>query len=321
MTRMRLVQAVNQALREEMVRDESVVILGEDISMSLFGDTRGLIQEFGPERVRDTPISEALMTGATVGAAATGLRPVFHMMFGNFLYTGWDGIANLAAKFRYMTGGQVRLPLVYMAVFGGGRSQGAHHSDAMHPMLMNLGLKVVLPATPADAKGLMKAAIRDDDPVVFLQSAGRGGELGDVPDGDHVVRIGSADVKRAGSDVTIVAIGAAVRHALAAAETLMASGIDAEVIDPRTVFPLDRTTILTSVGRTGRLVVVDEARESCSAASEISAIVVEEAFDSLRGPILRVTTPNVPMPFSPPLEKALLPSPQKIVAAAERLMA
>ena len=318
---MRLVQAVNQALREEMVRDESVVILGEDISMSLFGDTRGLIQEFGPERVRDTPISEALMTGATVGAAATGLRPVFHMMFGNFLYTGWDGIANLAAKFRYMTGGQVRLPLVYMAVFGGGRSQGAHHSDAMHPMLMNLGLKVVLPATPADAKGLMKAAIRDDDPVVFLQSAGRGGELGDVPDGDHVVRIGSADVKRAGSDVTIVAIGAAVRHALAAAETLMASGIDAEVIDPRTVFPLDRTTILTSVGRTGRLVVVDEARESCSAASEISAIVVEEAFDSLRGPILRVTTPNVPMPFSPPLEKALLPSPQKIVAAAERLMA
>ena len=321
MTKMRLVQAVNQALREEMIRDESVVILGEDISVSLFGDTRGLIQEFGAERVRDTPISEALMTGATVGAAATGLRPVFHMMFGNFLYTGWDGIANLAAKFRYMTGGQVRLPLVYMAVFGGGRSQGAHHSDAMHPMLMNLGLKVVLPATPADAKGLMKAAIRDDDPVVFLQSAGRGGELGDVPEGDHVVRIGSADIKRAGSDVTIVAIGAAVRHALAAAETLMASGIDAEVIDPRTVFPLDRTTILTSVGRTGRLVVVDEARESCSAASEISAIVVEEAFDSLRGPILRVTTPNIPMPFSPPLEKALLPSPQKIVAAAERLMA
>jgi pyruvate dehydrogenase E1 component beta subunit len=320
MARMRLVQAVNQALREEMVRDDRVIILGEDISVSLFGDTRGLLDEFGPERIWDTPISEALLTGATVGVAATGLRPVFHMMFGNFLYTGWDGIANLAAKFRYMTGGQVRLPLVYMAVFGGGRSQGAHHSDAMHPMLMNLGLKVVVPATPADAKGLMKAAIRDDDPVVFLQSAGRGGELGEVPDGDHLVPIGSASVKRAGRDVTIVAIGAAVRHALSAAETLSEGGIDAEVIDPRTVFPLDRATILTSVGRTGRLVVVDEARESCSAASEISAIVAEEAFDALRAPIARVTTPNVPMPFSPPLEKALLPSPQRIVAAAERLM-
>jgi pyruvate dehydrogenase E1 component beta subunit len=320
MARMRLVQAVNQALREEMIRDESVIILGEDISVSIFGDTRGLLDEFGPERIWDTPISEALLTGATVGAAATGLRPVFHMMFGNFMYTGWDGIANLAAKFRYMTGGQVRLPLVYMAVFGGGRSQGAHHSDAMHPMLMNLGLKVVLPATPADAKGLMKAAIRDDDPVVFLQSAGRGGEQGEVPDGDEIVAIGSADIKRAGKDVTIVALGACVRHALAAAETLSASGIDAEVIDPRTVFPLDRTTILSSVGRTGRLVVVDEARQACSAASEISAMVVEDAFDSLRAPIARVTTPNVPMPFSPPLEKALLPSAQRIVAAAEHLM-
>lgn len=320
MARMRLVQAVNQALREEMTRDETVIMLGEDISMSIFGDTRGLIEEFGPERVRDTPISEALMTGATVGAAATGLRPVLHLMFGNFLYTGWDGIANLAAKFRYMTGGQARLPLVYMAVFGGGRSQGAHHSDAMHPMLMNLGLKVVLPSTPADAKGLMKAAIRDDDPVVFLQSAGRGGESGEVPDGDHLVPIGTADIKRPGRDVTIVALGAAVRHALAAADTLSASGIDAEVVDPRTVFPLDRTTILSSVGRTGRLVVVDEAREACSAASEISALVAEHAFDALRAPIARVTTPNVPMPFSPPLEKALLPSPERIVAAVERVM-
>jgi pyruvate dehydrogenase E1 component beta subunit len=190
----------------------------------------------------------------------------------------------------------------------------------MHPMLMNLGLKVVLPSTPADAKGLMKAAIRDDDPVVFLQSAGRGGESGEVPDGDHLVPIGTADIKRPGRDVTIVALGAAVRHALAAADTLSASGIDAEVVDPRTVFPLDRTTILSSVGRTGRLVVVDEARQACSAASEISALVAEHAFDALRAPIARVTTPNVPMPFSPPLEKALLPSPERIVAAVERVM-
>jgi pyruvate/2-oxoglutarate/acetoin dehydrogenase E1 component len=320
MARMRLVQAVNQAIREEMTRDERVMILGEDISMSLFGDTRGLIDTFGSDRVRDTPISETVLTSATVGAAATGLRPILHLMFGNFLYTGWDGIANQAAKFRYMTGGQVKLPLVYMAVFGGGRSQGAHHSDAMHPMLMNLGLKTVLPATPADAKGLLKSAIRDDDPVVFLQSAGRGGELGEVPEGDHLVPIGSAEIKRPGTDLTIVAIGAAVRHALIASQTLAEMGVDAEVVDPRTVFPLDRATILESVARTGRLMIVDEAREACSAASEVSAMVAEHGFDSLRAPVIRVTAPNVPIPFSPPLEKALLPNPDRIVAAATRLM-
>jgi pyruvate dehydrogenase E1 component beta subunit len=317
---MRLIQAVNAALSEELARDEDVVILGEDISISLFGDTKGLQAKFGAERVRDTPISEALLTTLTVGMAATGLRPILHLMFGNFLYTGWDGIANQAAKFSYMTGGQVRLPLVYMAVFGGGRSQGAHHSDAMHPMLMNLGLKVVLPATPSDAKGLLKTAIRDDDPVVFLQSAGRGGELGDVPDGDHVVPLGVADIKRSGSDVTIVAIGSAVRHALAAADTLETEGIDAEVVDPRTVYPLDLATILESVARTRHLVVVDEARETCSAASEVAASVAEHGFDLLKGPIVRVTTPNEPMPYSPPLEKALLPSPERIVGAVQRVV-
>lgn len=320
MARMRLINAVNAALTEEMARDEDVVILGEDISISLFGDTKGLLAKYGPERVRDTPISEALLSTLTVGMAATGLRPVMHMMFGNFLYTGWDGIANQAAKFSYMTGGQVRLPLVYMAVFGGGRSQGAHHSDAMHPMLMNLGLKVVLPATPSDAKGLLKTAIRDDDPVVFLQSAGRGGDLGEIPEGDHLVPLGVADIKRSGTDVTVVAIGSAVRHALAAAETLAAEGVDAEVVDPRTVHPLDRTAILESVARTQHLVVVDEARETCSAASEVSAMVAELGFDLLRGPIVRVTTPNEPMPYSPPLEKALLPSPERIVSAVRRVL-
>ena len=320
MARIRLVQAVNQALREEMERDESVILMGEDIAVSLFGDTRGLLEQFGSKRVKDTPISEALLTTATVGAAATGLRPILHLMFGNFLYTGWDGIANQAAKFRYMSGGQVPVPLVFMAVFGGGRSQGAHHSDAMHPLLMNLGLKVVLPATPADAKGLLKSAIRDDDPVVFLQSAGRGGESGEVPEGEHLVPLGVADIKRPGTDVTIVAIGAAVRHALAAAESLSKSGIDAEVIDPRTVYPLDKQAILTSVGRTGHLVVVDEARETCSAASEISAMVAENGFDLLRGPIVRITTPNIPMPATPPLEKWLLPNPERITAGVERLL-
>lgn len=321
MARQRLIQAVNAALTEEMARDESVVILGEDIGISLFGDTKGLLAAFGSDRVRDTPISEALLTTLTVGMAATGLRPILHLMFGNFLYTGWDGIANQAAKFAYMTGDQVRLPLVYMAVFGGGRSQGAHHSDAMHPLLMNLGLKVVLPATPADAKGLLKSAIRDDDPVVFLQSAGRGGELGEVPEGDHLVPLGVADIKRSGGDVTIVAIGSAVRHALAAAGTLAAEGIEAEVLDPRTVQPLDQFAILESVARTRHLVVVDEARESCSAASEVAAVVAEHGFDLLRGPIVRVTTPNQPMPYSPPLERALLPSPERILSAVRRALA
>jgi pyruvate/2-oxoglutarate/acetoin dehydrogenase E1 component len=185
---------------------------------------------------------------------------------------------------------------------------------------MNLGLKTVLPATPADAKGLLKSAIRDDDPVVFLQSAGRGGELGEVPEGDHLVPIGSAEIKRPGTDLTIVAIGAAVRHALIASQTLAEMGVDAEVVDPRTVFPLDRATILESVARTGRLMIVDEAREACSAASEVSAMVAEHGFDSLRAPVIRVTAPNVPIPFSPPLEKALLPNPDRIVAAATRLM-
>lgn len=321
MAKARMIHAINAGLTEEMARDERVILFGEDVGISLFGDTRGLQDAFGPNRVRDTPLSEALLASMTVGAAATGLRPICHLMFGNFLYTAWDAIANQAAKFRYMSGGQVQLPLVYMAVFGGGRSQGAHHSDAMHPMLMNLGgLKVVLPSTPADAKGLLKSAIRDDNPVVFLQSAGRGGELGEVPEGEHLVPLGVADVKREGTDVTIVAIGAMVRTALRAAETLATDAISAEVIDPRTVAPLDKEAILRSVARTGRLVIVDEAHESCGAASQIAAVVAEEGFDLLRSRIRRVTTPNIPMPYSPPLESELLPSAARVVEAVHDLL-
>jgi acetoin:2,6-dichlorophenolindophenol oxidoreductase subunit beta len=316
MTRMRMIHAINAALREELSRDERVILFGEDVGISLFGDTRDLQDAFGARRVRDTPISEAVIASMAVGAAATGLRPVCHLMFGNFLYLAWDAIANQAAKLRYMSGGQVRLPLVFMAVFGGGRSQAAHHSDAMHPMLMNLGgIKVAVPSTPADAKGLLKSAIRDDDPVVFLQSAGRGGELGEVPDGEHLVPFGSADIKRQGSDVTIVAIGAMVRPALRAAETLASEGISAEIVDPRTLVPLDTPAILRSVSKTGRLILVDEAREACSAASQIAAVVAESAFDALQAPIRRVTTPNVPMPYAPVLERELLPSEPRIVEA------
>ncbi len=316
MARMRMTQAINQALHEEMARDDRVIVLGEDVRISVFGDTRGLVDAFGGERVVDTPLSEALLSGMTVGAAATGLRPILHLMFGNFFYTAWDAIANQAAKLRYMTGGQITMPLVFMAVFGGGRSQGAQHSDTMHSMLVNLGgLKVVTPATPADAKGLMKAAIRDNNPVVFLQSAGRGGEMGDVPDGDWVVPLGQADIKREGEDVTVIAVGAMLRLAMRAAEALSKEGIGVEVVDPRTLRPLDTETLLNSARKTGRVVVVDEGRLSCGMASEIAAIVAEQAFDTLRAPVRRVAAADVPIPFSPPLEREVLPTEERVIAA------
>ena len=316
MTRVRMIQAINQALHEEMARDERVVVIGEDVVVSVFGDTRGLASAFGTDRVMDTPLSEALLSGMTVGAAATGLRPVLHLMFGNFFYTAWDAIANQAAKLRYMTGGQISMPLVFMAVFGGGRSQGAQHSDSMHSMLVNLaGLKVVTPSTPADAKGLMKAAIRDDNPVVFLQSAGRGGELGDVPDGDWTVPLGVADIKRPGSDVTVIAIGAMVRLAMRASEALAAEGVSVEVVDPRSLRPLDTETLLKSASKTGRVVVVDEGRLSAGMASEIAAHIAENAFGSLKAPIRRVAAADVPIPFSPDLEREVLPSEQRLLQA------
>jgi pyruvate dehydrogenase E1 component beta subunit len=321
MAKKRLIQAINEALHEEMARDPRVILFGEDVKISLFGDTRGLHERFGPRRVRDTPISEVAMTGMAVGAAAAGYRVVCHMMFANFLYTGFDAIANQAAKLHYMTAGQIRLPVVYMAVMGAGRSSAAQHSDVPYPALMNLaGIKVVVPSTPADAKGLLKAAIRDDDPVVFLQPARRGGEQGEVPDGEQLVPLGSADVKRVGGDVTIVAIGAMVRHALRAAELLQQENIHAEVVDPRTLFPLDQETILASVRKTGRLLVVDEARTACSAASEVAALAAERAFSSLRAPVRRVTVPNIAIPYAPPLEKAVLPDEHSVVRAAREIM-
>ncbi len=316
MARRRMIQAINEALAEEMARDPRVILFGEDVEISVMGDTRGLRATFGPDRVRNTPICETVMTGMAVGAAAAGWRPICHMMYGNFLYTGMDAIANQAAKLRYMTGGQIKVPVVYMGVFGAGRSSAAQHSDAMHPMFMNLGgIKVVLPASPADAKGLLKSAIRDDNPVIFLQAAGRGGEAGDVPEEEYTIPLGVAEVKRPGKDVTLVAIGAMLRPAMRAADALAGEGIEAEVIDPRTLMPLDEATIVASVQRTGRLVVVDEARDACSAASHIAAVVTEAAWGALKAAPKRVTVPDVAIPYSPPLEKSLLPDPERIAAA------
>ena len=321
MAKKRMIQAINEALDGEMARDPKVVVFGEDVEISLFGDTRGLKDKHGAHRVRNMPISETVMSGMAVGAAAAGYKVVCHMMFGNFMYTGFDSIANQASKLRYMTAGQIALPIVYMGVFGGGRSAAAQHSDAMHPMIMNLGgIKVALPATPADAMGLLRSAIHDPNPVMFLQAAGRGGEQGEVPEGDHVIELGKASTVQEGDDVTVVAIGAMVRPALRAAQELARSGIGVDLIDPRTVVPLDAETILESVRRTGRLVVVDEARDMCSAASHIAAICADQCFDALKAPIRRVTVPDVALPYSPPLEKALLPNEASISDAVRRLL-
>ncbi|MCS6878732.1 MAG: alpha-ketoacid dehydrogenase subunit beta [Geminicoccaceae bacterium] len=321
MARKRMIQAMNEALHEEMERDPSIVLFGEDVKASLFGDTKGLWKRFGPERVRDTPICETLIAGMAVGAAAAGRRVICHMMFGNFVYTGMDAIANQAAKLRFMTNGQIKLPITFIAVSGGGRSAAAQHSDAIHPVLANLGgIKVVMPSSPADAKGLLKAAIRDDDPVFFLQAAGRGGEPGEVPADEYLVPLGEACVRRPGRDVTVVAIGSMVRPALKCAEALEGEGIEVEVIDPRTIVPLDLDTILGSVRKTGRLVVVDEARDTCSFASHIAALAAEHAFDALRAPIRRVTVPDCAIPFAPVLERAVLPSVERIEEAIRRTL-
>jgi acetoin:2,6-dichlorophenolindophenol oxidoreductase subunit beta len=321
MAKKRLIHAVNEAMHEEMLRDERVILYGEDVRIGLFGDTRGLFDAFGAKRVINTPICEAIMTGMAVGMAAAGYRPICHMMFGNFLYTGFDAIANQAAKLPYMTGGQIKLPLVYLASTGAGRSSSAQHSDVPYPAVMNLGgIKVVVPSTPADAKGLFKAAVRDDNPVLFLLPVRRGGEQGEVPEGDRVVPLGKGSIKREGRDVTVVAIGVMVRHALRGAEKLAGEGIDVEVVDPMTLYPIDKDLILASVRKTGRLVVLDEARATCSAASEISAIVAEHAFGSLKARICRVTVPDVAIPFAPHLEDAVIPD-EAMVAEAIRAIA
>lgn len=318
----RTIHAINDAIVEEMERDERVILIGEDVNLSVFGDTRGLQKRFGSKRVRNTPISEAAISGIAVGAAASGYRVICHMMYANFLYTGFDAIANQAAKLTVMTGGKIRLPIVYIAFCGGGHSSAAQHSDSPHPSLMNLGgLYVVSPSSPASAKGLLKSAIRCDDPVVFLQPASRGGEQEDVPDGEFLVPLGKAKTLKEGTDITLVAIGAMVRPALRAAEALLQEGIRANVIDPQTLFPLDKGAILGSLARTGRIMIVDEARDTCSAASHIAAIAADEGFSYLRAPVRRVTVLDMPIAYSPPLEKAQIPDAARIAAVGRDLMA
>ncbi len=321
MPRKTYVAAIQEALAEEMRRDDRVFLIGEDVRIGVFPSTRGLHAEFGDKRVIDTPISELAVAGAGIGAAVTGLRPIVDLMFGTFLYLAFDQIANQAGAMRYMYGGQTKVPLVFMVQSGAGSSAGHHHSQAVHQFFMNMPqIKVILPSTPYDGKGLLKSAIRDDNPVIFLHSLSLGGKRGDVPSDEYLVPIGAADVKRAGSDVTICGVGPTVYAALEAAKMLAAEGVDAEVIDLRSLSPWDKQTVLESVAKTGRFVAVDESFPTCSAASEWAATVAEEAFNDLKAPVQRVTNQDVPMPFSPVLEKAVLPSAADVVAAARKTL-
>ena len=326
-------QALNDALRSEMRRDSSVVVIGEDVAGGaggtgtddayggIMGVTRGLVGEFGRARVIDTPITESAIVGMAAGAAMTGLRPVAELMFVDFLGVCLDQILNQAAKFRYMFGGKARTPLVIRAMFGAGFSAGAQHSQCLYSIFTHIpGLKVVIPSSPYDAKGLLIQAIRDDDPVIFLEHTKLYDLEGEVPAESYTVPFGEAHILREGGDLTIVALARMTHMALDAASALADKGIEATVIDPRTTSPLDEETILESIGATGRLLVVDESNPRCSVASEIAAVVAERAFRDLRAPIRRVTAPHTPVPFSPVLENAYIPSSAAIEAAAMELV-
>ena len=316
------INAMKEGLHAAMAEDDTVVVIGEDVDRSIIGATRGLIDDFGPERIRTTPISEATFVGACVGAAAVGLRPVVDLMVGSFFYVAMDQLADQAAKLRYMSAGQVDLPIVYFTATGPSGSGAAQHSENPHPMLMNVaGLKIIMPSTPYDAKGLMLSAVRDPNPVVFLQDFVLGGTKGPVPEEPYAIPIGVADVKRPGTDVTVVAIGALVPKALKVAAQMEADGVSVEVVDPRTLVPLDLDTILDSVARTGRLVVCDNARQTCSAASEIVAAVTERAFGSLKAAPRRVAWEDFPVPFSPVLEQRVLVGEDDIRAAVAATLA
>lgn len=315
--------AVTEAIAQEMGRDDRVYFIGEDIGAAggVFKTTPGLFERFGPRRVRDTPISEEAIIGAAMGAAMMGLRPVAEIMFSDFFATCWDLIANQIAKTRYMTDGQVSLPLVIRTANGGGLRFGAQHSQAVENWAMAVpGLKVVAPSTPADAKGLLAAAIRDPDPVIVLEAKALYPEKGEVPDGEHVEALGRASVLTEGDDVTIVALAAMVPRALAAAERLAAEGLGARVVDLRTLVPLDVTTLLDAVRATGRLFTVEENPRLCGWGAEIASIVAEEAFDSLDGRIVRITTPHVPLPAADSLEDLAIPSVERIVDTVRRNM-
>jgi pyruvate/2-oxoglutarate/acetoin dehydrogenase E1 component len=316
---MSYLDAVVQAQIEEMERDERVIMIGEDTAV--YGGGK-IVDRFDSTRIWSTPISETSFTGVGIGAAITGLRPIVDLGIASFMYLASDQIINQAAKLRYMTGGQVSVPIVFRCTMYYGAGLAAQHSDRPYPLFMNApGLKILSPTTPADMKGLLKSAIRDDDPVIVFEDTKLWAVKGDVPiDPDFLLPIGKADIKRVGTDVTIVAIAGAMRQVLEAAATLSEEGISAEVIDPRTLKPLDFNTIIGSVAKTGRLVLVENAHRCVNASSEIAATVCEQAFETLKRPIVRLAAPDVHVPFSPTLEAEMYPRKDRIVNAVKRLL-
>ncbi|PZV36727.1 alpha-ketoacid dehydrogenase subunit beta [Mesorhizobium kowhaii] len=333
MSKKTYLQAINEALRQEMRRDSKVILIGEDLvgghgatgevggAGGPFGQMRGLYKEFGADRMIDTPISESAIIGAAAGAALTGLRPVAELMFVDFVGVCFDQIFNQVAKFRYMFGGNARTPLVIRATIGAGKRAAAQHSQTLHPLFtMVPGLKVAMPSNPYDAKGLLIQAIRDDDPVIYLESKSLFGMECEVPDEPYRIPFGEANILREGKDLTIVALGAMVPRAERAAAELAKDGISVEVLDPRTTSPLDEESILESVKKTGRLVVVDESPPRCSLAADIAGMVADKGFKFLKAPIKQVTCPHTPVPFAPILEDAYLPSPTQIEMAARSIL-
>ncbi|MCC6674178.1 MAG: alpha-ketoacid dehydrogenase subunit beta [Thermomicrobiales bacterium] len=327
--------AINEALRIAMREDPTVILLGEDIAGGAevdhlidedawggpMGVTKGLVQEFGRDRVLDTPITEAGFIGAAVGAAATGMRPVAELMYVDFFGTCMDQIFNQGAKLRYMFGGKAKVPMVIRTQIGAGVSAAAQHSGCHYSVFTHMpGIKTVVPSTPADAKGLLLSAIRDDDLVLFFENKVLYGIKGEVPEGDEGIPLGKGDIKREGDDVTIVAISRMVDQSLKAAKTLAGEGIEVEVIDPRTLSPLDEDMILSSVAKTHRLIVVDEDNPRCSVAADIAAMVADKGFDLLDAPIKMVTAPHTPVPFSPVLEHLYIPSPERIAETVREIV-
>ena len=328
MTKKTLRQAINETLDFEMGRDPRIVLIGEDIAGGknaegelaagggVMGWALGLIKKHGEDRVLDTPISEAALIGAAAGAAVTGLRPVAELMFNDFLGVCLDQLMNQAAKFRYMFGGKVMTPMVVRTQFGGGLRAAAQHSQTLYSIFTHIpGLKVVVPSTPYDAKGLLTTAIRDDDPVIFMEHKGMYDDIGEVPDESYAIPFGEGRILQEGKDILIVAMGRMVQVAQQAARLVAKDGISCSILDPRTLSPLDEELLLELAADTGRIVIVDEANPRCSVASDLSAIIVEKAFGDLKAPILRVTAPHTPVPFAPELEDEYLPSPERVAAA------
>ena len=315
-------EAVREALAEEMRRDPRVFVLGEDVAEAgtVFKVLSGMVDEFGPERVLDTPISEAGFTGIAVGAAMTGMRPVVDIMFGDFVTLTMDQMVNQAAKVHYMSGGKWKVPMVMRTTLGATRRSGAQHSQSLHAWFCHVpGLKVVLPSTPYDAKGLLKTAIRDDNPVVFYEDKMMFRLKGPVPAEEYTIPFGVADVKRAGTDITIVATSSMVHVALGAAKLLEEFDISAEVIDPRTLWPLDERTLIESAKKTSRVMVIDEGYERYGVTAEIASVIAEGAFFDLEAPVKRMGAMHVPIPFSPPLEDATVPTERSVCEAARAL--